>query len=209
MRLRTKTQNVFKNMEEIMDFGTALLYVLAVLAIIAAAGFVIYLLASLVVSIIDKKEVKPFAKNEDIAKENEKIEGQQLLLENRDYELSLDDKEEEESNEEPKELDETIDLDLAEEEKHRRVDQWIDDEGYIIYDDVEATLHHLGIYEKIFFLGDGEVIFNGDAENLTKEYAIESVKESCESRERYIRDEKKTEVRRNETLTAEQLFSEI
>lgn len=95
-----------------MDFGTAILYVLAVLAIIAVAGLVIYLLAALVVSIIDKKEVKPFAKS---AEEESK---EQLLLENKDYQLTFDDEPKaEEKAEEPKEVNETIDFDLADEER--------------------------------------------------------------------------------------------
>ena len=95
-----------------MDFGTAILYVLAVLAIIAVSGLVIYLLAALVVSIIDKKEVRPFAKSEEGAK------NEQLLLENKDYQLTFDDEpKEEEKPEEVKEVNQGVDLDLADEEK--------------------------------------------------------------------------------------------
>ena len=97
-----------------MDFGTAILYGLAVFAIIAVAGLVIYLLAALVVSIIDKKEVRPFGKSMEAGELNDN----RLLLENKDYQLTFDDEPKaEEKQEEPKELDESIDLDLADEEK--------------------------------------------------------------------------------------------
>ena len=100
-----------------MDFGSAVLNVLAVIGIIIVAGLVIYLLAALVVSIIDKKEVRPFKSNEESRAEER--EEQRLLLENRDYQLSFDDekKEEPKVEEEPKEVGESIDLDLADEEK--------------------------------------------------------------------------------------------
>ncbi|MBR4124078.1 MAG: hypothetical protein IKR12_00750 [Clostridia bacterium] len=103
-----------------MDFGSAVLNVLAVIGIIIVAGLVIYLLAALVVSILDKKEVKPFKSNEESKAEEQ--EEQRLLLENRDYQLSFDDEKkeepkEEEAQEEPKEVGESIDLDLADEEK--------------------------------------------------------------------------------------------
>lgn len=103
-------------MEEIMDFGTAILYVLAVIAIIAVAGILIYLLAALVVSIIDKKEVKPFGSS-DSAKEKQ---DERLLLEDKDYQLTFDDedkKQPEAKQEEPKQIDQTVDLDLADEEQ--------------------------------------------------------------------------------------------
>ena len=100
-----------------MDFGTAILYGLAVFAIIAVAGLVIYLLAALVVSIIDKKEVRPFAKSEGMGMDANQGDGR-LLLENKDYQLTFDDEPKiEEKQEEPKELDQSIDLDLADEEK--------------------------------------------------------------------------------------------
>lgn len=99
-----------------MDFGTAILYVLAVIAIIAVAGILIYLLAALVVSIIDKKEVKPFGSS-DSAKEKQ---DERLLLEDKDYQLTFDDedkKQPEAKQEEPKQIDQTVDLDLADEEQ--------------------------------------------------------------------------------------------
>lgn len=103
-----------------MDFGSAVLNVLAVIGIIIVAGLVIYLLAALVVSILDKKEVKPFKSNEESREEEQ--EEQRLLLENRDYQLSFNDEKKEEEpkeevEEEPKEVGEPIDLDLADEEK--------------------------------------------------------------------------------------------
>ena len=102
-----------------MDFGSAVLNVLAVIGIIIVAGLVIYLLAALVVSILDKKEVKPFKSNEE--SKAEEHEEQRLLLENRDYQLSFDDEKKEEPKEEvqeePREVGESIDLDLADEEK--------------------------------------------------------------------------------------------
>ena len=99
-----------------MDFGTAIFYVLAVIAIIAVAGILIYLLAALVVSIIDKKEVKPFGSS-DSAKEKQ---DERLLLEDKDYQLTFDDedkKQPEAKQEEPKQIDQTVDLDLADEEQ--------------------------------------------------------------------------------------------
>ena len=66
-----------------MDFGTALLYVLAVIAIIFVAGLIIYLLAALVVSIIDKKEVRPFSADNDLKDRKE----ERLLLEDKLFEM--------------------------------------------------------------------------------------------------------------------------
>lgn len=105
-----------------MDFGTAILYVLAVLAIIAVAGLVVYALAGLTVSIIDKKNVNLFGKEQtdhQVTKDEQK-----LLLEDNDYQLKLDDekkpeakKEEVEDDGEPKEVEQTIDFDAADAEK--------------------------------------------------------------------------------------------
>lgn len=96
-----------------MDFGTAFLYVLAVLGIIVVAGLVIYLLASLVVSIIDKKEVKPFGKSQEAELKDDK-----LLLEDKDYSLNLEEeKKEEPAKEEPEEITTPINLSLADDEK--------------------------------------------------------------------------------------------
>ena len=100
-----------------MDFGTAVLYVLAVIAIIAVVSLIVYALAGLVVSIVDKKDVKLFSKTEEQPKQLEKEE-QKLLLEDSDFKL-LDDKEDDkkEAKEEPKQEGETIDLDLADKEQ--------------------------------------------------------------------------------------------
>ena len=98
-----------------MNFGAAIGSVLAVIGIIIVSGLVIYALAALVVSIIDKREVKPFGPSlEQEAKQDEK-----LLLENKSYQLTFDDEQEEEQpkvQEEAKEVS-NIDLDLADEER--------------------------------------------------------------------------------------------
>ena len=84
-----------------------ILSVLGIIALIAVAGLVIYLLAGLIISIIDKKNVKLF--NAEEAKPSQEKE-QQLLLQDSSYELNLDD--------EPKKEEGTpIDLDEAEKEK--------------------------------------------------------------------------------------------
>lgn len=124
-----------------MDFGSAVLNVLAVIGIIIVAGLVIYLLAALVVSIIDKKEVRPFKSHE----ENKEFEEQRYLLENKDYQLSFDEEEkeepkveeveeekEEEEDQEPKEVEQTIDLDLADEERRQ-----IQEREKVINNDIE------------------------------------------------------------------------
>ena len=101
-----------------MDFGTAILYVLAVIAIMIVAGLVIYVLAALVVSIIDKKEVKPFSPDQERTSNREE---ENLLLDERSYQLTFEDEKPVEAKpaeeeQEAKELDNTIDLDLADEE---------------------------------------------------------------------------------------------
>ena len=84
-----------------------ILGVLGIIALIAVAGLVIYLLAGLIISIIDKKNVKLF--NTEEAKPNQEKE-QQLLLQDSSYELNLDE-------EEAKEEGNAIDLDAADREK--------------------------------------------------------------------------------------------
>ena len=85
-----------------------ILSVLGIIALIAVSGLVIYLLAGLIISIIEKKNVKLF--NTEEAKPSEQNE-QQLLLQDSSYELNLDDEEE------AKEVGEAIDLDAADREK--------------------------------------------------------------------------------------------
>jgi hypothetical protein len=100
-------------MEEKMDFGTAILYVLAVLAITVVAGLIIYAISGLIISIVDKKNVKLFSSND--VKE-QLVEQETLLLEN-----SKDQKQE--ASEENKESAQTVDFDLADEEKKSIVAQ--------------------------------------------------------------------------------------
>lgn len=84
-----------------------ILSVLGIIALIAVAGLVIYLLAGLIISIIEKKNVRLFnAEESKIGQEKE----QQLLLQDSSYELNLDD---EEANEQGA----PIDLDAADREK--------------------------------------------------------------------------------------------
>ncbi|MGN1213173.1 MAG: hypothetical protein ACI4TZ_03930 [Christensenellales bacterium] len=90
-----------------MDFWTAFKYVIAVIAIMAVAGGIIYLLSGVVIKVFEKKnniktgEVKPIEKTEET-----------LLLE--DSKVDLD----EEPELVAKEVDgESVDLDLADEER--------------------------------------------------------------------------------------------
>ena len=84
-----------------------ILSVLGIIALIAVAGLVIYLLSGLIISIIDKKNVKLF--NTEEPKQNQEKE-QQLLLQDSSYELNLEDEAKEEEGE-------SIDLDAADKEK--------------------------------------------------------------------------------------------
>ena len=170
-------QCVFK-MEEIMDFGTAILYVLAVIAIIAVAGVLIYLLAALVVSIIDKKEVKPFGPS-DSAKEKQ---DERLLLEDKDYQLTFDDedkKQPEAKQEEPKQLDQTVDLDLADEEqkqleeRQKAIQQPKEDEQTSADDDEDLD----AMYQKLIADINSEASEEKEPEEVKEEPKAEPVKE--------------------------------
>lgn len=113
-----------------MDFGTAILYVLAVLAIIGVAGFIVYALAGLTISVIDKKNVKLFSgSNENsLSKEDQK-----LLLADNDYQVKLEEDEKKEEEKKPaekqpeenhgeaKEVTSQVDFDAADDEK-REID---------------------------------------------------------------------------------------
>jgi len=170
-----------------MDFGTAILYVLAVLAIIAVAGLVIYLLAALVVSIIDKKEVKPFAKNEEVAKND------QLLLENKDYQLTFDDEPKaEEKQEEAKQVDETIDLDLADEERkeilerQRAIAQEPEEEPV---EEVEDDDDLEAMYQKLIADINAEATEEEDEKEPTEEVVEEPVEEVTEEEDEVTSEE--------------------
>ncbi|MBQ8430982.1 MAG: hypothetical protein IJX26_03480, partial [Clostridia bacterium] len=93
-----------------ISFGTAILYVLAVLLIMAVAGGIVFLLSGAVVSIIDKKQggVKPTKEAQEVKKTEEK-----LLLESKDFQLE----DEAEVKAEPKEIENNIDMAAADREQ--------------------------------------------------------------------------------------------
>ena len=101
-----------------MDIGKAILYVLAVLAIMVVAGLIVYVLSGIVVSIIDKKNVTLFGNNKEQAKAQQ-IEPTYLLEDSKQEAKQIEQVvEEEKVSDEPVEQEGVdINLDLAESEK--------------------------------------------------------------------------------------------
>ena len=165
-----------------MDFGTAILYVLAVIAIIAVAGLIIYVLAALIVSIIDKKEVKPFGSNQ----EKEAKEKEQLLLDGKDYQLTFEEEkpaEETPVQEEAKEVEgDMVDLDLADEEEkelaeRRRAIEERNEEP--VEEEVEEEDDLEALYQKLI----------NDINSEAAEEEAEEVEEPVEETEEVVEEE--------------------
>ena len=86
--------------------GSTVLGVLGIIALIVVGGFIIYLLAGLIISIIEKRNVKLFDDEapKEVKKQEQKQE--QLLLQDSSYELDLDEQDKKELETKPVSLGE-------------------------------------------------------------------------------------------------------
>lgn len=106
-----------------MNIGKAILYVLAVLAIMVVSGLIIYVLSGIVVSVIDKKSVNLFGSKKESAQEKEKIEPSYLLEDSKEGIKQIEQKPQLVSEEPVEQEGAQIDFDLAESEKRAIAEQ--------------------------------------------------------------------------------------